>query len=178
MIKVIAFDFGGVLASEKDIYLSSKEAKIERMFGPNISDEEFFDMASNYVNKKSVKEITKSIINKLYYVKYPNIFKEIKETNNVKTIIATNHISYIKDFINNNFDTNYIDDIIVSSIIHRAKPNYDFYEYILEKYNIKANELLFLDDNSDNIKSAKELGINTILVNKNTNIIEKIMTYL
>lgn len=35
MIKVIAFDLGGVLINEKDIPLSHLENKIERFFGKN-----------------------------------------------------------------------------------------------------------------------------------------------
>ena len=38
MIKVIAFDFVGVLAFEKDIKLTDEEEKLERMFGPNLND--------------------------------------------------------------------------------------------------------------------------------------------
>ena len=73
---------------------------------------------------------TKNIINKLYYVKDKDIFKKIKDKyNNVKIIIATNHVSYVKDFIINNFNSSYLDDIIISSEIHLIKPNYDFYKY-------------------------------------------------
>lgn len=42
----------------------------------------------------------------------------------------------------------------------------DFYEYILNKHNIRPEELLFLDDNIDNVNTAKKLGINTIKVEK------------
>ena len=43
-------------------------------------------------------------------------------------------------------------------------------EYILNKYNITPNELLFLDDNFDNLSKAKQLGINAIKVTKDTNL--------
>ena len=39
MIKVIAFDLVGVLVNERDIVLSDEEEKLERLFGPNLSDE-------------------------------------------------------------------------------------------------------------------------------------------
>ena len=41
MIKVIAFDLVGVLVREKDIDLTPEEDKIERKFGPNLSDADF-----------------------------------------------------------------------------------------------------------------------------------------
>lgn len=41
MIKLIAFDLVGVLVREKDIELSTIEDKLERLFGPNLNDEEY-----------------------------------------------------------------------------------------------------------------------------------------
>lgn len=179
-IKLIMLDLAGVLVFEKDDVLNDKEDKIERLFGPNLSDEEYLNNKINIIyDKNELIDITKNIINKLYYVKDKDIFKKIKDKyNNVKIIIATNHVSYVKDFIINNFNSSYLDDIIISSEIHLTKPNYDFYKYILDKYNINSNNVLFLDDNKDNIESAGEMGINTILVNKNMNIYDEICKYM
>lgn len=179
-IKLIMLDLVGVLIFEKDNVLNDKEDKIERLFGPNLSDEEYLNNKINSIyDKNELVNITKDIINKLYYVKDKDIFKKIKNKyNNVKIIIATNHVSYVKDFIINNFNSSYLDDIIISSEIHLIKPNYDFYKYILDKYNINSNNVLFLDDNKDNIKSAGKMGINTILVNKNMNIYDEICKYM
>lgn len=179
-IKLIMLDLVGVLVFERDDVLNDKEDKIERLFGPNLSDEEYLNNKINIIyDKNELIDITKNIINKLYYVKDKDIFKKIKDKyNNVKIIIATNHVSYVKDFIINNFNSSYLDDIIISSEIHLTKPNYDFYKYILDKYNINSNNVLFLDDNKDNIESAGEMGINTILVNKNMNIYDEICKYM
>lgn len=179
-IKLIMLDLVGVLVFERDDVLNDKEDKIERLFGPNLSDEEYLNNKTNIIyDKNEIIDITKNIINKLYYVKDKDIFKKIKDKyNNVKIIIATNHVSYVKDFIINNFNSSYLDDIIISSEIHLTKPNYDFYKYILDKYNINSNNVLFLDDNKDNIESSGEMGINTILVNKNMNIYDEICKYM
>lgn len=145
MIKVIAFDLVGVLVSEKDIELSEVEEKLERMFGPNLNDEDYLKQAKKIVEKDSeVINTTKVLINKLYKVKDKKIFKKIKEINeNVKIIIATNHLSFVKDFIKESFNIDYLDDIIISAEIHKIKPNLDFYQYILNKYGIESKELLF-----------------------------------
>ena len=130
MIKVIAFDLIGVLSYEKDIKLSTEEQKLERLFGPNISNEEYLKQASNILKEKSpIMLITKNIINKLYYTKNNYIFTKLnKAYPNIKLIIATNHISYIKEYINKSFDTTYLDDIIVSADINAIRPNNDFYK--------------------------------------------------
>lgn len=173
MIKVIAFDLVGVLVTEKEINLNDTEEKLERLFGANISDEDYINKASLITNENII-DITKNIINKLYVVKDRDIFIKIKEKYQVKIIIATNHVFFIKDYIINNLDIENIDDIIISAKINKIKPNKDFYEYILDKYNIKNNELLFIDDNIKNINAAASMNINTIKVNKDTDILEKL----
>lgn len=176
MIKVIAFDLVGVLVKEKDIQLSTDEDKIERLFGPNISDEEFLQEASKKVINKDILDLTNNIIYKLYEVKEKDLIEKIKDQyNDIKLVIATNHISLIRKYIESNF---LVSDIIISSEINMIKPNKDFYYYLINKYDIKNNELLFIDDNERNIISAKELGINTIKVDKNTNIYNEIIERL
>lgn len=180
MIKVIAFDLVGVLVSEKDIELSEVEEKLERMFGPNLNDEDYLKQAKKIVEKDlEVINTTKVLINKLYKIKDKRIFKKIKEINeNVKIIIATNHLSFVKDFIKESFNIDYLDDIIISAEIHKIKPNLDFYQHILNKYSIESKELLFLDDNINNINGAQALGINTIKIEKDTNLIDEISKFI
>ena len=180
MIKVIAFDLVGVLVNERDIVLSDEEEKLERLFGPNLSDEDYLKKAKEIVcNEKKIVNITKVLINKLYKVNDKDLFKKIKEINSkVKVVIATNHVSFVKEFINSHFDINYLDDLIISAEINRIKPNLDFYEFILNKYKINATELLFLDDNIENVNGANVLGIKTIRVEKSVNMIDKIKSYL
>ena len=177
MIKVIAFDLVGVLVTEKEINLNDTEEKLERLFGANISDEDYINKAKLITNENII-DITKNIINKLYVVKDKDIFRKIKEKYTVKIIIATNHVFFIKDYIVNNMDIKNIDDIIISATINKVKPNKDFYEYILDKYKIKNNELLFIDDNIENINAAASMNINTIKVNKDTDILLSIKKYM
>lgn len=180
MIKVIAFDLVGVLVTEKDIKLSPTEDKLERMFGANISDDEYIEKAKKVITKKQdIIKITKEIINKLYEVKDKEIFKKIKEKyHDIKIIVATNHVSYVKDFIYKNFDKSYIDDIIISAEIHKVKPNADFYKTILDKYKLTPNELLFVDDNQENIDGANKLKINTLKVEKRSKVINEVINIL
>lgn len=180
MIKVVAFDLVGVLVNEKDIELSEIEEKLERMFGPNLNDADYLIEARKIIKKDSIiMNITETLIDKLYKVKDREIFKKVKEKNeNVKVIIATNHLSFVRNYIGESFNVDYLDDLIISAEIHKIKPNQDFYEYILNKYNIYSKELLFLDDNIDNVNGAKQLGINTIKVEKNTNLIEEISNFI
>jgi len=180
MIKVIAFDLVGVLATEKDIELSEQEDKIERLFGPNKSDADFLEKVRKILNKDSIlMRVTENLIEKLYEIKNKDVFRNIKfNYPDIKIIIATNHVSYIRNFIGENLDVEHLDDVLISAEIHKIKPEKDFYEYILKKYKLNSNELLFIDDNIDNVTSAKELGINTIKVDKETKLFDEILAIL
>ena len=180
MIKVVAFDLVGVLVNEKDIELSEIEEKLERMFGPNLNDADYLIEARKVAKKDlTIVNITETLIDKLYKVKDREIFKKVKEQDeNIKVIIATNHLSFVRNFIVESFNVDYLDDLIISAEIHKIKLNSDFYEYVLNKYNIDSKELLFLDDNIDNVNGANQLGINTIHVEKNTNLIQEISKFI
>lgn len=179
MIKIIAFDFVGVLVGEKDIELGEEESKLERMFGPNFCDSDYIIEARKFINNdRVILSMTEGLISKLYVVKDKDIFKKIKERHpEVKNIIATNHVSLVRKFIDESFDINDLDDLVISAEIHHIKPNEDFYQYILNKYNIKPEELLFIDDNEMNINGAKQLGINTILIDKKMKIVDEVDKY-
>ena len=176
MIKLIAFDFVGVLVNERDIELTDVENKLERMFGPNLNDSDYLIEARKLIEKDSIiMNTTESLIEKLYKVKDRDIFKKIKEKHpDVKIIIATNHLSFVRNFIGESFDVDYLDDLIISAEIHKIKPNVGFYKYLLDKYKINSKELLFIDDNKENVDSAKNIGISTIKVEKDTDIIQEI----
>ncbi len=180
MIKIIAFDLVGVLVTEKDIELTNEENKLERMFGSNVNDSDYLIDARKIINKDAALMRTiEELIDRLYKIKDKDLFKKIKKKNNkLKIIIATNHVSFVRKFIGESFGVEFLDDLLISAEIHKVKPNADFYEYILNRYNIYPGELLFLDDNADNIESANRLGINTIKVNKNTSLFETISNWL
>jgi len=57
------------------------------------------------------------------------------------------------------------------------KPDSRFYTEALKKADLKAEETLFIDDNFDNIESAKTVGIKTVWINPLGSTLEKIIEY-
>lgn len=57
----------------------------------------------------------------------------------------------------------YVDGGIYSYQVKLCKPGKRIYIELLTKYNLKPEETIFIDDREDNIKAAKELGINGII---------------
>lgn len=45
------------------------------------------------------------------------------------------------------------------------KPDYAIYQKVLDEINLKPEEVLFIDDNVENIEAAKDLGIQVIKIN-------------
>ena len=176
MIKVIAFDLVCVLLGENDYELNYNEDKIERLFGKNKSDEEVISEAVKLTNlsKDEVIKIIKEIIMNIYDVKVD--VRKIKDKHKeVKLFVASNHVSYIKDFLNEKF-VNIFDDVIISSDINAYKPDKKFYEVLIKRSNVKPNEILFLDDRLENVEAAIKCEINSEQV-KEFNVLEIIDKY-
>ncbi len=53
--------------------------------------------------------------------------------------------------------------IVVSAKINMAKPDKQIYSYLLEKFNLKAEESLFIDDKTENIEACKNAGMKGIV---------------
>ncbi|CAA7390211.1 HAD family hydrolase [Chryseobacterium fistulae] len=60
--------------------------------------------------------------------------------------------------------------IVVSGTEKLIKPDPKIWHVLLERYNINANESVFIDDNPKNIEIARSLGFNTIHIQDNTNL--------
>ncbi|GEN66114.1 HAD family hydrolase [Chryseobacterium rhizosphaerae] len=60
--------------------------------------------------------------------------------------------------------------IVVSGTEKLIKPDPKIWHVLLERYNIHAEESVFIDDNSKNIEMAKTLGFMTIHVTPETNL--------
>ena len=56
----------------------------------------------------------------------------------------------------------YIDDALVSSHEKMTKPDKEIYERLLEKFRLKAEETVFIDDRLANIEGAENVGIKGI----------------
>jgi HAD superfamily hydrolase (TIGR01509 family) len=52
-----------------------------------------------------------------------------------------------------------MDGMVISYEIHMLKPDPAIFHYTLDKFGIKAEQTLFIDDNLHNVEAARELGI-------------------
>ena len=59
------------------------------------------------------------------------------------------------------------DGLVFSGPIGITKPNESIFRHLLDKYNLNANECVFIDDRLINIQGAEKVGIKGILFNGN-----------
>lgn len=178
MIKVIAFDLVGVLLKENSFILDEKQDKLERTFGKEMTDEDVinYGLTIGFNSEDEVRDGINYIVSNIYDIKYnPIMLKQIYPE--LKLLVASNHIKAINNLLEKEFE-NIFDDILISNYVNAFKPNSNFYEKLIEMSKVSPSEILFLDDNIDNIKGAEKLGIKTLLVNKNDNIHENIIKIL
>ena len=55
------------------------------------------------------------------------------------------------------------DGMVFSGVVGMAKPEKDIFEHLLQKFNLKAEDCLFVDDSAKNIAGAKAVGIDGYL---------------
>lgn len=83
------------------------------------------------------------------------------------------------DYVISEYDFfNYFDGRVISADIHLIKPEAEIYEHLLDKFNLKAEETLFIDDSKANIEAALKKGIRVIHFKDADSLSEELKLYL
>ena len=91
------------------------------------------------------------------------VFRELKASNKYKIYALTNWSAETFPVAQKRFDfLSWFDGIVVSGTEKMRKPTPAFYQILLDRYHVKPEESLFIDDNYRNILAAEKLGINSI----------------
>ena len=91
------------------------------------------------------------------------IFRQLKESNKYKIYALTNWPTVLFDIalVRYNF-LHWFDGRVVSGEEKTRKPFPEFYQRLLDRYNVDPSEALFIDDSLRNVKAAEEVGINSL----------------
>lgn len=84
-----------------------------------------------------------------------------------RTFVLSNACNRFYGYFPKHYDLNSFDGIVVSSDVKMIKPNPAIYEYILKKYDLKAEECLFIDDVKANVEAADAVGIKGFVFKNN-----------
>ena len=72
----------------------------------------------------------------------------------------------------------YVDGKVVSFEIHKVKPEPEIYEELYARYDLKAEECLFLDDRMENVEGARACGMQAVFTETKEEILEIMDTLL
>lgn len=182
---------GVVESHENDLQdLKNAKIRVIRRFNNTLSDEDILaywtDKTSNGINvgttnddqeikdwislvqknmniNVSYEEFKKAYEEELSLVKY---YKDVVEyahslKNRCKIAILSNLLPFDYTRINDQYDLSKFDNVYLSFEIGIRKPDKKVYEYVLKDLKIESNNILFIDDDSNNILMAKKYGWNT-----------------
>ena len=190
-IKNIIFDFGGVVMDWNPRYFFkdyfNDDEKME-FFLKNIATDEW--------NAEQDRGRTLAEGTEIQVAKFPQWEKELRAyydnwttmlrsdiPKNVEVLRKLEHSNYELFGLTNwsaetfpyaleNYDFFKIFDgnIVVSGTEKVIKPDPKIWEVLLERYHIKADESVFIDDNAKNIEVAKALGFITVHITPETDL--------
>ncbi|WP_439695244.1 HAD family hydrolase [Mucilaginibacter sp. AW1-7] len=91
------------------------------------------------------------------------IFKQLKESSKYKIYALTNWSAETFPFAQARFDfLNWFDGVVVSGTEKMRKPAPEFFQILLDRYNVNPAEAVFIDDNYRNVVAAEKMGIKSI----------------
>jgi len=190
-IKNIIFDFGGVVMDWNPRYFFKdyfNDAEKMEYFLKNIATD---DWNIEQDRGRSLAEGTNFQVQKhpdwekeirAYYDNWTTMLKsEISENvavlrklehSNYELFGLTNWSAETFPFALENYDFFRIfkDKIVVSGTEKVIKPNPEIWNILLNRYQIKAEESIFIDDNCKNIEAAKKLGFICIHIKNDTDL--------
>jgi len=182
-INTVIFDLGGVLIDWNPRYVYRTIFKTEEeidWFFENVATHDWNEnQDAGYPIAKATEELVaqhpeweKEI--KAYYGRWTEmlggpirgtveIFRQLKDIPGLKTYALTNWSAETFHIALDRYDfLHWFDGRVVSGEEKTRKPFQDFYQRLLDRYNIDPSKALFIDDNLRNVKAAEALGIKSI----------------
>lgn len=182
-IDAIIFDLGGVLIDWNPSYV------FDKMFSDEQQKKHFFEnICTHEWNEKQdagrpLKEATEELVHKhpewkeyveAYYGRWEEmlggpvhetveIFRQLKETGRYKIYALTNWSAELFPIALERYEfLHWFDGRVVSGEEKTRKPFPEFYQLILDRFQLIPEETLFIDDNLRNAEAAEKLGLKTI----------------
>ena len=104
----------------------------------------------------------------------PKVLKSLKEKNFKLAILSNGTPSLLNELVQSNNLNNLFDDIFSIEEVGVFKPDSKVYDMPVKKYKIEKNEVAFLSANTWDVSGGGNYGYNSIWVNRNNNIFDKL----
>jgi len=104
----------------------------------------------------------------------PETLKALKEKNYKLAILSNGTPTLLNELVKSNNLEKIFDDLFSIEQVGIYKPNSKVYDMPIKKYQIQKNEVVFLSANTWDVSGAGNYGYNSIWVNRNKNIFDKL----
>ena len=104
----------------------------------------------------------------------PKVLKSLKEKNFKLAILSNGTPLLLNELVRSNNLNNLFDDIFSIEEVGVFKPDSKVYDMPVKKYKIEKNEITFLSANTWDVSGGGNYGYNSIWVNRNNNIFDKL----
>ena len=108
------------------------------------------------------------------YEEVDEVLIKLKEKNFKLAILSNGTPSLLNELVKSNNLENVFDDLFSIEQVGIYKPDSKVYDMPIKKYQIKKNEVYFLSSNTWDISGGGNYGYNSIWVNRNNNIFDKL----
>ena len=138
--------------------------------------EDSLDKSMNFYN---IDNSMRSELLNLYKVLSPftevrDALNKLKQSNYKLAILSNGTPDLLNELVVSNKLKDIFDDIFSVEEVGIFKPDSKVYDLPINKYNIEKNEVLFLSANTWDVSGAGNYGYNTVWVNRNNNIFDKL----
>lgn len=199
-IKNIIFDLGGVLVdwNPDKVFIKVFEGdkqKMEYFYAEVCTQEWNENQDAGYPMAKATEErvalfpeFEKEI--RMYYDRWDemlgdqiqgtvDILKKLTNSTEYKVVALTNwsHETFPKAIKKFEF-LQWFEGVLVSGVEKTRKPFPEIYELTLNRFDLKAEESLFIDDNLRNVEAARALGIHSIQFHSPEQLAQELKDYI
>ena len=199
-IKNVIFDLGGVLVdwNPDKVFIKVFEGdkqKMEYFYAEVCTQEWNENQDAGYPMAKATEErvalfpeFEKEI--RMYYDRWDemlgdqiqgtvDILKKLTNSTKYKVVALTNwsHETFPKAIKKFEF-LQWFEGILVSGVEKTRKPFPEIYELTLNRFDLKAEESLFIDDNLRNVEAARALGIHSIQFHSPEQLAQELKDYI
>lgn len=183
MINTIIFDLGNVLINWEPKLLYNKIFNSEEQTNHFLENICTLDWNEEQDAGRTIKEGTAALVKQYpehrenitaYYDRWEEmlngpvegtaeIFKKLKESGRYKIYALTNWSAELFPIAQREFEfLTWFDGIVMSGDEGIRKPEAAFFQILFDRYQVKPEDAVFIDDNLRNIEAAKKLGLKSI----------------
>ena len=120
------------------------------------------------LNKELAKEIAyDKVYNNNEYELYDDVIDTLTKLKEEYTLLMlTDNFPSIINYLKHSGIYEFFDKVYISSICETSKKDDKFYDMVIDDYNIKTGEILFIDDFEDNLDLGYKKGFNVIMLDR------------